>query len=68
MEGKIYKHYKGNLYKVLCIANHSENLEKMVVYQALYGNCEIWARPLSMWSEKVLVDGKQISRFEEIKD
>lgn len=68
MEGKIYKHYKGNLYKVLCIANHSETLEKMVVYQALYGNGEIWVRPLSMWSEKVLVDGKQISRFEEIKD
>ena len=68
MEGKIYKHYKGNLYKVLCIANHSETLEKMVVYQALYGNGEIWTRPLSMWSDRVLVDGKQTARFEEIKD
>ena len=66
MEGKIYKHYKGNLYKVLCIANNSETLEKMVVYQALYGNGEIWTRPLSMWGEIVEAGGKQVPRFEEI--
>ena len=68
MEGKIFRHYKGNLYKVLHIANHSETLEKMVVYKALYGEGEIWTRPLSMWTEKVLLDGKEIKRFEEIKD
>ncbi len=68
MEGKIFKHYKGNIYKVLCIANHSETLEKMVVYKALYGEGEVWTRPLSMWNETVLVDGKQMLRFEEIKD
>ena len=68
MEGKIFRHYKGNIYKVLYIANHSETLEKMVVYKALYGEGEVWVRPLSMWSEKVLLDGKEISRFEEIKD
>ncbi len=68
MEGKIFRHYKGNLYKVLHVANHSETLEKMVVYKALYGEGEIWTRPLSMWTEKVLLDGKEIKRFEEIKD
>ena len=68
MEGKIFRHYKGNLYKVLCIANHSETLEKMVVYKALYGEGEIWTRPLPMWNEKVSVNGKEMPRFEEIKD
>ena len=59
----IYKHYKGNKYELLYIANHSETLEKMVVYKALYGDEEIWVRPLSMWDEKVEVDGQMISRF-----
>lgn len=57
-------HYKGNKYKVLCTAKHSETLEEMVVYQALYGNKDIWVRPLSMWNEEVLVDGKKVKRFE----
>ena len=59
----IYKHYKGNKYKVLGIAKHSETLEEMVVYQALYGDMGIWVRPLSMWSEEVNVDGKTLLRF-----
>jgi hypothetical protein len=59
----IYKHYKGNKYKVLGIAKHSETLEEMVVYQALYGEMGIWVRPLSMWSEEVSVDEKKILRF-----
>lgn len=49
----VYKHYKGNYYRVLGIARHSETLEDMVVYQALYGKGELWVRPLSMWEEKV---------------
>ena len=64
MNGKIYMHYKGNKYKVLCTAKHSETLEEMVVYQALYGDGDIWVRPLSMWNEEVLVDGKKVKRFE----
>ena len=48
----IYEHYKGNRYELLYIANHSETLEKMVVYKALYGEGEIWVRPLSMWMKK----------------
>ncbi len=49
----IYRHYKGNLYQVLGVANHSETLESMVVYQALYGTKELWVRPASMWNEIV---------------
>jgi len=64
VNGKIYMHYKGNKYKVLCTAKHSETLEEMVVYQALYGDGDIWVRPLSMWNEEVLVDGKKVKRFE----
>ncbi len=64
MKKGIYKHYKGNLYELLYIANHSETLEKMVVYKALYGEGEVWVRPLAMWDELVEVDGKKVPRFE----
>lgn len=59
----VYEHYKGNKYELLYIANHSETLEKMVVYKALYGDGEIWVRPLSMWEEKIEIDGKRVPRF-----
>ena len=59
----IYEHYKGNRYELLYIANHSETLEKMVVYKALYGEGEIWVRPLSMWEEVVEVNGRKMPRF-----
>ena len=64
----IYKHYKGNLYELLYIANHSETLEKMVVYKALYGEGEIWVRPLSMWNEKVFVNGEMVPRFTLVEE
>ncbi len=63
----IYKHYKGNKYELLAIANHSETLEKMVVYKALYGEGEVWVRPLSMWDELVEVNGEQVSRFKFVE-
>ena len=63
----IYRHYKGNLYELIDVANHSETLEKMVVYRALYGERELWVRPLSMWDEKVTVDGKEVLRFEFVE-
>lgn len=67
MEKGIYKHYKGNKYELLYIANHSETLEKMAVYKALYGEGEIWVRPLEMWEEMVEVDGVKVKRFEKIE-
>ena len=65
-EKGIYRHYKGKLYELVDVANHSETLEKMVVYRALYGEKELWVRPASMWNEKVNVDGKEVVRFEYI--
>ena len=63
--GAIYKHFKGNLYRVEDIAKHSETLEEMAVYKALYGDGDIWVRPYSMWNEEVLIDGKSVPRFKE---
>ena len=59
-------HFKGNEYLVISVAKHSETLEEMVVYQALYGERGIWVRPLSMFLDQKEVDGKMINRFEEI--
>ena len=61
-----YRHYKGKEYKIIGIAKHSETLEELVAYQALYGRKQIWVRPLKMFTEKVEVDGKKIPRFEYI--
>lgn len=61
----IYKHFKGNEYLVLHLAKHSETLEDLVVYQALYGERGIWVRPLKMFLEQVEVDGKMVNRFQE---
>lgn len=49
----IYKHYKGDLYTVEDIARHSETLEKMVVYRALYGNGELWCRPYNLFIDEI---------------
>lgn len=59
-----YRHFKGNEYMVLHIARHSETLEPMVVYQALYGEFGVWVRPASMWNETVEHNGKSVKRFE----
>ncbi len=61
--GGIYRHYKNKEYKVLALATHTETLEKMVVYQALYGEEAVWVRPLAMFMEMVEIDGKKIPRF-----
>ena len=63
-----YRHFKGNEYEVLCTARHSETLEEMVVYRALYGEHGIWVRPASMWNEMVERDGKTFRRFTKIED
>ena len=58
-----YKHFKGNEYEALYIAKHSETLEEMVVYRALYGEFGIWVRPMSMWNETVVHEGREVQRF-----
>lgn len=63
-----YRHFKGNEYEVLYIATHSETLEKLVVYRALYGERGVWVRPLSMWNEEITRDGKTFKRFEYIDE
>ena len=53
-----YRHFKGNEYEVIGTAKHSETLEEMVVYRALYGEFGLWVRPAKMWEETVERDGK----------
>ena len=65
--GATYRHYKGNQYKVLALAKHSETLEDMVVYVALYGNGQVWVRPKSMWNEEVEKDGRKMLRFTKVE-
>jgi len=59
-----YRHYKGNHYVVLGVASHSETLEKLVVYQADYGDRGLWVRPLAMFLETVEISGEPKARFE----
>ena len=63
---KYYRHFKENIYRVLHIAKHSETLEEYVVYQAMYGNHDIWIRPRSMFEETITRDGITMKRFTEI--
>ena len=63
-----YRHFKGNEYELLYVARHSETMEEMVVYRALYGEGGIWVRPASMWNEIVERDGKTYRRFTKIDD
>ncbi len=58
-----YRHYKGNEYELLSLAKHSETLEDMVVYRAMYGEYGVWVRPASMWNEVIERDGKHMRRF-----
>lgn len=62
--GGIYKHFKGNLYKVLNVAVHSETEEKMVVYMKLYDDYSVWVRPYDMFIDKKEHGDKLVRRFE----
>ena len=59
----IYRHYKGQSYRVLGTAHHSETMEELVVYQALYDDFGLWVRPAAMFAETVELDGEPIPRF-----
>ncbi len=65
-----YEHYKGKKYRVIGVARHSETLEEYVYYECLHENdtSQFWVRPLAMFNEHVVVDGKRIPRFKYIGD
>ena len=58
-----YIHFKGNKYEILDTATHSETLEEMVIYRALYGDGSVWVRPAAMWDEIVEHNGRRVKRF-----
>ncbi|MFA5961365.1 MAG: DUF1653 domain-containing protein [Parcubacteria group bacterium] len=67
-----YQHYKGKYYEVLGVAHHSETLEELVVYRALYASKEfgenaLWVRPKKTFLEEVVIDGKKVPRFKFVK-
>lgn len=69
----IYQHYKGHLYELVGIAHHSENLEELVVYRGLYedkkfGKNPIWVRPISLFTDEVMVNGQKVPRFRFVKE
>ena len=63
-----YRHFKGNEYEVIGTARHSETLEEMVVYRALYGDGGLWVRPAAMWTEQVERDGYRGPLFRPVGD
>ena len=64
----LYRHFKGNHYRVIDVARHSETMEEFVVYQALYGERGIWVRPLAMFDETIERDGKTLKRFQFVEE
>ena len=66
--GRMFRHFKGNLYRLGGFAKDSETLEEMVVYRALYGDGGLWVRPAKMFFETVERDGKTMKRFELVED
>lgn len=64
----IYQHYKGNFYQVLHFAKHSETQEDLVVYRTMYGNFDVWVRPLAMFCETVTVEGVEKPRFAFVRE
>ena len=68
MQKGIYEHYKGNQYKVIDIARHSETEELLVLYRPMYGDESLWVRPFAMFFEKVTVNDVQVPRFKYVGD
>ncbi|MEH6550491.1 MAG: DUF1653 domain-containing protein [Pseudomonadales bacterium] len=64
----IYRHFKGNRYRVHGIARHSETDEQVVVYEPLYGEGGLWVRPINMFIEVIERDGETFPRFAKVED
>lgn len=64
----LYRHYKGLMYEVVGTARHSESLEPMTLYRALYGERGLWVRPAAMFNEEVVIDGVRQPRFSRQPD
>lgn len=64
----LYRHYKGNLYEVVDTVRHSETLEPLTLYRALYGEHGLWVRPAAMFQEEVVIDGVRQARFARVTD
>ncbi|MDX2776612.1 DUF1653 domain-containing protein [Streptomyces caniscabiei] len=62
-----YRHYKGNEYEVIGTGKHTESEETLVIYKSLYEPYAIWARPYDMFFEKVVVNNKEIPRFQRVE-
>ena len=64
----LYRHYRGNLYEVVGTVRHSETLEPMTLYRALYGERQLWVRPAGMFEEQVIIDGVAQARFTRVQE
>ncbi|GKT24105.1 DUF1653 domain-containing protein [Acidovorax sp. SUPP3334] len=63
----LYRHYKGLMYEVIDTVRHSETLEPMTLYRALYGDRGLWVRPAAMFEETVVIDGREQPRFQPVQ-
>lgn len=63
----LYRHYKGQMYEVLDTVRHSETLEPLTLYRALYGERGLWVRPAAMFNETVVMDGVAQPRFAKVQ-
>ena len=64
----LYQHYKGARYEVIGVVRHSESLEEMVLYRALYGESGLWVRPRAMFESTVELNGATVTRFARLAD
>jgi hypothetical protein len=67
MQLGLYQHYSGKFYQVIGVCRHSESLEEMIVYRALYGDYALWVRPKDIFFSMILQDNQQVPRFKFIK-
>lgn len=65
--GSLYEHYKGLRYKIIGVARHSETLEELVIYQALFGESDMWVRPLVKFLENIVINGQSQPRFKLVQ-